>query len=204
MLHRLKKDVLRARRRLGRRTGHDESTLSHINNPRYDSTSDLPEDERSGVRSTNRPSAVSLKNRPKTEDKPSDEESMIPKSSNTSEGDALSEPTPGGAGSRVPANSSISPKFDQHDPNNEAKRALWIGIKRLTGVLNTATDILGPLKGAVVELSDCIETLEFESRTRGDLEALQISLNNLCLDVSQFIGTDPPPIMTPTIVGIAS
>ncbi|KAG9117261.1 hypothetical protein FRC07_007409, partial [Ceratobasidium sp. 392] len=79
----------------------------------------------------------------------------------------------------------------------------WSGLKALIGVLNKSADVFPPLKSAVVGLWESVEVFENEAAARNEYQKLRTDLDNLCNDISAYIGGDIPPSMTPSIVILA-
>ncbi|KAG9097258.1 hypothetical protein FS749_006691 [Ceratobasidium sp. UAMH 11750] len=83
------------------------------------------------------------------------------------------------------------------------KNTPWAGLKTLLDVLNASTDAFSPLKSAVGGFVRCIEIYDNQASAREGYDKLGTQLNDLCQDISGYLGGVAPPGMTPSITSLA-
>ncbi|KAG9101775.1 hypothetical protein FS749_003464 [Ceratobasidium sp. UAMH 11750] len=110
----------------------------------------------------------------------------------------------------------VLPSQEPHDnnPNPDAlpllstgehntKHTAWVGLKTLLAALRDSSEVFGPLKSAIGGLYRCVEMSEQEAKTREGYDKLRGDLDNLCSDLSGYLGGSAPPTMTPIIENIS-
>ncbi|KDN36145.1 hypothetical protein RSAG8_11026, partial [Rhizoctonia solani AG-8 WAC10335] len=101
-------------------------------------------------------------------------------------------------GNPTPPGVNNEPAAPSPEPDNQPAKSgmAWSGVKALNKVLESSSDVFGPLKSAIGGLNKCIDIYERASKGRKDYDELREKLDDLLTDLAGHMAQPMDPMMT--------